>query len=377
MNKLKSILHDKIEEWIYEQIWDGKEEVAPEISSTNAVFTEIYCENIKIKEINQVDTYHFESKIIMYGEPRKDDVSFYGDTINILVEGTVIIHDNNPDNLTIICEQIDAQVQDWIDPIPFNKEIPPVDKLYTIKERKFNTKDKDIGKLLHILSKFPPHFWFRGQLDESWKLKPSIARIKTPSLLLEKNLRAEFQNQITFLDSVKPLSDDIEKITFLMQHHKVPTRLLDWTTSPLIALYFAVYKLNHTEHDKDACIWVLDPKALNETYKKSFPLVLEKEGVKTLYESDKNPHIKSLAIHAPYNDLRMRMQKSEFTIHTTYENMEDYNSGFLKEKIIISKDIKDEILKRMEHLGIDHPFLFPDPDNIGLGVTQKILNRKQ
>ena len=84
--------------------------------------------------------------------------------------------------------------------------------------------------------------------------------------------------------------------------------------------------------DKNSCIWVLDSKALNKAYKKSFPLLLREEEVKKLYELKDQP-VKCLAIHAPYTNLRMRMQKSEFTIHTTYKPMESYNTGFLKEKI--------------------------------------------
>lgn len=308
----------------------------------------------------------------MYGEPRKDDVLFCGDIIDIHIKGIVIINNENLDNLTINCEQIDANVREWSEPIPFDEIIPSVDVPQEVPERKFNTKD--IGKLFNALSKFPSHFWFRGQSNESWELKPSIARIKKPSLESEKALRAEFQNQSAFLDSIKPLSDNIEKITFLMQHHKVPTRLLDWTTSPLIALYFSVFQIDQTDHskDKDSCIWVLDPKALNKAYKKSFPLLLKEQEVKKLYES-KDHSVKCLAIHAPYTNLRMRMQKSEFTIHTDYKPMESYNTEFLKEKIIISKDLKDSILKQLYHLGLDQCFLFPDLDNIGLGITKKIL----
>ena len=341
-------------------IMDGEDEVAAAISSTNAIFDEIYCESIATKKI-KMDEYHFKSKITMYGEPRKDDVPFCGDIIDIQIKGIVIVDNENPDNLTISCEQIDANVREWSEP-----------DLQNVPERKFDTKD--IGNLLNVLSKFPSHFWFRGQSNESWELKPSIARIKKPSLEYEKALRAEFQNQSAFLDSIGPLSDNIEKITFLMQHHKVPTRLLDWTTSPLIALYFSVCQIDHTDYSKDenSCIWVLDPKALNKAYEKLFPLLLKEKEVKELYEL-KDQSVKCLAIHAPYTNLRMRMQKSEFTIHTDYKSMESYNTGFLKEKIIISKDMRDSILKQLYHLGLDQCFLFPDLDNIGLGITKKIL----
>src|SRR5687767_3969320 len=81
--------------------------------------------------------------------------------------------------------------------------------------------------------------WYRGHADASWQLVPSVFRRRDSSdaepVLIEHFVRAA---PIRYAHC--PAKNDRAAWLQLMQHYRLPTRLLDWTQSPLVALFFAV-----------------------------------------------------------------------------------------------------------------------------------------
>src|SRR5438552_2663311 len=105
--------------------------------------------------------------------------------------------------------------------------------------------------------------WFRGSTNRKHALVPTLGR--HPYKLEQEPIliKAFKQNAIQFVDQ-RPQSE--WEWLFLARHHTVPTRLLDWTESPLIGLYFATHSLENIEKNdkKDGCLWILFPTKLNE-----------------------------------------------------------------------------------------------------------------
>ena len=232
-----------------------------------------------------------------------------------------------------------------------------------------NRQVKDIPTLLSALEaadagKKP--LWYRGQADRRWKLLPSLAR-QPKGVDAEPTIIKRFkQNALPFL--ARPPGNEWEWL-FLMQHHAAPTRLLDWSEHPLVALYFAV-----TEHDnEDGCLWCLDPVALNAA---SFVLPKFAHDIPCLtVDAELDDYLPSshsgLAKKPPIAALAMRYfpriaaQAGVFTVtHFEQTPIEKVDSGKYVGRLLIPKASKKKLAASLELLGVHRLSLFPELDSV-------------
>jgi hypothetical protein len=128
---------------------------------------------------------------------------------------------------------------------------------------------------------------YRGQSNASWALYPSIDRRLRVSgkgrnfsfyqqvdvRLYEQELMFRFQREAHQYRDYLPEDDDLTSWLALMQHHGTPTRLLDWTTSPYVAVYFAL-----EDETEKAAVWAIDLDWLE----KRGNMILQEQGRKRI-----------------------------------------------------------------------------------------------
>lgn len=235
-----------------------------------------------------------------------------------------------------------------------------------------NRTIKSVAAALNVLkaqNQAQQVIWFRGQAKENWNLIPSLAR-KPKHLPAEHALIKRFmQNATPHLDSTP--QEEWEWL-FLMQHHRAYTRLLDWTESPLVALYFTVCETRYLK--QNGAVWCLDPVALNGEAKIKFDFESEIPAFGTDPVMDNylpsrvqdNPSkLNPVAIVGPRNTPRMAAQLGTFTInHILHTPIEEIGAKVHIWKWTIPSDVKTKLRDELSYLGISPLTVFPDLDRV-------------
>jgi hypothetical protein len=191
------------------------------------------------------------------------------------------------------------------------------------------------------------------------------------------------------MSSGRPLTEDRPNDTLewllLMQHHGLPTRLLDWSKNAFTALYFAIRK-HDQKQEIDAAVWVLDPRRLNEACKLgrsiAFPRPEQKARIKEFCLLDKP--LKSptfpIPLIPPHMSPRITAQRSRFTLHPDKCNeLERFAKITSKKdrcwylvKLRIPWSVQPRILRALRLVGVTQPEITPGLDSLATEILQRI-----
>ncbi|WP_119420593.1 FRG domain-containing protein [Desertibaculum subflavum] len=220
--------------------------------------------------------------------------------------------------------------------------------------------------------------WWRGHARSDWPLVPSVFRssgVANRGPRFEMNISNRFVQGARIRRSDCPPRDDHASWLLLMQHFGLPTRMLDWSESLLVALYFAVS--DDKNADQDGIVWALHPTIFNEQHigRRGFAHARGKL-LNNLHAKAFNDEIalgsaQAAAVDPPHGDLRMLIQKACYTIQEFRDGLETLpGSEKWLRKIVVPHGRKDYWGRALGFMGLDQAAIFPDLQNLASHLSK-------
>jgi hypothetical protein len=272
-------------------------------------------------------------------------------------------------------------------------------------------------------------FVFRGMRKETWPLLPSLFReydeprkssIVDASVSGRVYISNEFEILTHFIkeaSGILPHIPQSDVLTWMQyaQHFGAPTRLMDFTTNPLIALYFCCEK----ETKEDGVVWIIsvspfqtwsldddfcDMLAEEFTYDSMIESIMKnargyidyayEESYRLGYEPERSEKMRPVFFTPAYIDQRMNAQSSRFllwgedtnplemmvsednimNLSDTGARSDGSNDEKFLTKIIVSASSKHSIMKDLDLFGVNDKTVFPGLDSIGRYIEKYYKN---
>jgi hypothetical protein len=235
-----------------------------------------------------------------------------------------------------------------------------------VKCLRLEAKIRTLADYLTTLG-LPGPLWYRGHDDLQYSLTPSALRPASEDLRnTALSLLGEFRR---FAEMKLPrppgLGEDLRWLQ-LAQHYGLPTRLLDWTESPIVALHFACLK-----QDADGVVFMLNPIDLNRATFPSKPRILDQhrdaQVISKYFQLSGSAagrtRLNTIAINPVWNSERIMAQKGVFTLHGTNFTLDGAQAPSLV-AVPIFRDAKERLVRDLEYFGVDEMAVFPELEHV-------------
>lgn len=233
---------------------------------------------------------------------------------------------------------------------------------------------------------------YRGQADASWKLLPTLDRVLTPTRDYKERLGTEMSIVEEFRRRTRRFFEPLENAYLgtegqvstaalaVMQHYGAPTRLLDWSYSPFVGLYFAAI----THPERDGALWCFPRTPMNDIAHarwEQYGCAREVDGTINLnahaFKSDGKEWFCATDYPVPF--LRLSRQHGFFTICGRLgadhgeRIAEMIPNSSRRKKWVIPAQLKAPILDHLDMMNLNALSLhYEGADHIGREITESL-----
>lgn len=233
---------------------------------------------------------------------------------------------------------------------------------------------------------------YRGMANASFSMITSLRRnCKELQRTLEPAILKNFAKYAVMEDPT--IAQSVWRQMFLGQHHGLPTRLLDWTQSALVALHFAVSEDNLERMDKHDCmVWRVDIKELHALLPPRYQEIMEKNKAEVFsvdmlgqaasdiaaYDRDMGDRA-MVVLEPPSIDSRIVNQYSFFSVIPM--DMEDVE-GFLDRytqnsvKYVIDRKLRWRVRDMLDQLNMSERLVYPGLDGLSRWIARHYFVKK-
>ena len=238
------------------------------------------------------------------------------------------------------------------------------------------------------LGRHRSNYAFRGRTSADEDLRSSLLRLGGDARSLEGYLLRNFR-KYAHRDEVP--SDSVWDWLALGQHHGLPTRLLDWTYSPFVALHFATANL--AAYDREGVVWAMDYTRVHEQLPDALRDVLDHEGANVFTPEllgRAAPTFRDLEaiagapfclfLEPPSLDDRIVNQYALFSLLSDARtSLDDWLEGRadLIRKLVLPAGLKSEVRDKLDQANITERVLFPGLDGLSAWLTRYYRPRRE
>lgn len=218
-------------------------------------------------------------------------------------------------------------------------------------------------------------FVYRGVADKTWGLETSLRRLGGDYVNVERPLLRSFKK---YAEPGSIPADTMWVRLAVAQHHGLPTRVLDWTVSPKVAVHFATSEEEH--YDKDGAIWCIDvgrartllPKVLRDVLDFEYAFLFSVEMLDFMPRLGEFDSLASggsfvLFFEPPSLDARIVNQGAIMSVMPGATlDLKDLLSSHpeIYRRIIIPKELKWEVRDKLDQDNVTERMLFPGLDGL-------------
>jgi hypothetical protein len=262
--------------------------------------------------------------------------------------------------------------------------VTELDQLMDIFSDQGYREDIDRNRCLYV---------YRGMSNTSFTLETSLERnCKDKKDILERSILRNFKKYAIIDDP--EIEKSIWRQMIVGQHHGLPTRLLDWSYSSLVALHFATSEADMDQmNEHDCMVWRIDIKELHrmlpekyqklieETKSTVFSVKMMTKACSGIEQYDEDMQDKSMVVMEPPSiDSRIVNQYSFFSVvPAKILNLEDFLNRYTDHtyKYIIDKSIRWRVRDMLDQLNINERIVYPGLDGISRWIARHYFVKGQ